>query len=447
MPRTIRASSPRVVIVGAGLAGLAAARTLDTRGADVTVIEARDRVGGRVWTLRDGFRHGRHAEAGADLIEGSQHAVLALARELGLHKTRILRRGFAFYGPTRDGRRRIQSMERGLGPMFGPLAPDFRAYQISERRWDTAIARRLAAESVAQWADRQDLPEAARERFRGLRGLFLADPEDLSLLAVVDFFAGLSGETPGGDAMYRLREGNDRLAVEMARRLRRRPHLGTVARRIVQGAEGVRVTVESSGRRAEMSADGVVVAVPAATARDLEFVPRLPDIQRKAVTRLRSGRASRLLLQFSRRFWAARGRARAFGSDLPTGAVWDGNEQQRGPGAILSFLAGGNASAEIRGILNTEGIDGIRRRLGWLGRPADVVASELVVWEDDPWARGGYAYFDPGFDPLWRDWLARPAGRIVFAGEHTSIRWQGYMNGAVETGQRAAEEILSIHRH
>jgi monoamine oxidase len=68
------------------------------------------------------------------------------------------------------------------------------------------------------------------------------------------------------------------------------------------------------------------------------------------------------------------------------------------------------------------------------------------VWEDDPYARGGYAFFDPGFDPDLRAWLARPAGRVFFAGEHTSVRWQGYMNGAVESGRRAAAEVAASHK-
>jgi monoamine oxidase len=84
------------------------------------------------------------------------------------------------------------------------------------------------------------------------------------------------------------------------------------------------------------------------------------------------------------------------------------------------------------------------RRIEWLGKPSTLLASRAIVWDDDPWVRGGYAYFDPGFDPLWRAWLARPAGRIVFAGEHTSIKFQGYMNGAVESGLRAAAEIAAI---
>jgi monoamine oxidase len=84
------------------------------------------------------------------------------------------------------------------------------------------------------------------------------------------------------------------------------------------------------------------------------------------------------------------------------------------------------------------------RRVEWLGKPAKLIAAQSVVWDHDPWARGGYAYFDPSFDPLWRAWLSRPAGRIVFAGEHTSIKSQGFMNGAVESGLRAAAEISAL---
>ena len=73
------------------------------------------------------------------------------------------------------------------------------------------------------------------------------------------------------------------------------------------------------------------------------------------------------------------------------------------------------------------------------------MASRQIVWEQDPFARGGYAYFDPAFDPALRAWLARPSGRLFFAGEHTSIKWQGYMNGAVESGRRAAAEVAAVH--
>jgi monoamine oxidase len=427
------------MVAGAGLAGLAAARELERRGARVTVVEARDRVGGRVWTIRDGFAARQHAEGGADLIEGGQTHVRRLARELGLKTIRILRNGFGFYGPDAKGRRRLQKTLRGFattGARIGGLVSDF---NLAEQRWDSAIAAQLARRSVADWLERIEAPLEMKAAMRGFRGFFLADPEDLSLLVLVEQFA--SDGSAGGE-MFRLRDGTDRLATGIQRALGGRVLLKTVLRRIRQSDRGIAASVEDrQGETTEIAADAIVVAIPTSAARTVTFEPSLPEAQTTAIARLRYGCATRLLLQFDRRFWKKPGRPLAFGTDLPIGAIWDGNEQQGARPGILSFLAGGGASRELRRILASEGEAGVVRRLTWLGRPAKLIASKTVVWDEDPWVGGGYAYFDPGFDPLWREWLARPAGRIVFAGEHTSIRWQGYMNGAIESGLRAAAEV------
>ena len=203
------------------------------------------------------------------------------------------------------------------------------------------------------------------------------------------------------------------------------------------------VTIETASGLAERRADYLICTLPASTLRDVVFTPNLPEPQHRAVHALRYGAATRVLLQFERRFWRRAGRPNAFGSDQAHGAVWDGNEQQRGAG-ILSLLAGGGAAREVTNIIEREGIAALVRRLRWLGDPAPLLASRVVRWHEDPWVRGGYAYFDPSFDPRWRDVLSQPFGRVLFAGEHTSLRWQGYMNGAVETGQRAAREVVAL---
>jgi monoamine oxidase len=443
MTRTGLLRGVRVLVAGAGLAGLSAARALQSRGAQVTVVDARGRVGGRVWTVRKGFRHRQHAEAGADLIDSQQAAVVNLARELGLTLQPILRNGFGYCGTDRHGRVCVQSVERSfqsIGEDFGDLV---RQYTLSEQRWDSAVATHMARHSVASWLKRTRADAWLVSRFRGLRGLFLADPEDLSLLALVDFFAtGGFGE----GQMLRIAEGNDRIATEMAGRLSEPVRLGAIVRRVRDLDGRIVARVEESSGLHEIEADYLVSAVPGSLVREIEWDARFAHPQRAAYANLRHGSATRLLVQYERRFWRKAGRPNAFGSDQPTGAVWDGNEKQSGGAGILSFLAGGRASSELQRIVESEGLPGVSRRMAWLGKPAAVLASHLVVWEDEPWARGGYAYFDAAFNPLWRDWLARPAGRIVFAGEHTSIRWQGYMNGAVESGQRAADEIVAIHR-
>lgn len=173
-----------------------------------------------------------------------------------------------------------------------------------------------------------------------------------------------------------------------------------------------------------------------AAARELE--------QREVFTRLRYGRATKTLLQFDHHPWRRRGRPRACATDLDLGAVWDGSEDQRGPRGILTLLAGGSASDATQAMLAAGGAARLAESLRFFGSGrARLIASRSVTWENDPWARGAYAFFDPSFTPSGRHLLAAPWGRVFFAGEHTSTTWQGYMNGAVESGLRAAEEVFA----
>src|SRR3982751_5826800 len=229
-----------VVIAGAGLAGLSAARALEKRGAAVTVVEARNRVGGRVWTLRNEFAAGQHAEAGADLIEEEQEHVLALAREVGLKPVQILRESFGFYGPDARGRRRIHAGPAGMAQIGKLIAPAVADFKLADERWDSAIGARFGRISVAQWLEQIKAPRSVRAGMRGFRGFFLADPEDLSMLPLLEQFA--ESGPPGRGRIYRIPQGNDRLPATIARRLKGAVLLGTTVRRVVQHDDRVTVT-------------------------------------------------------------------------------------------------------------------------------------------------------------------------------------------------------------
>ena len=435
-----------VLVAGAGFAGLAAARDLLTRGADVTVVEARDRVGGRVWTLREGFAERQHAEAGGDMIDDGQAEIHTLVAELGLKLTRILRGGFGYARRDGSGQPRIQrgAAVHGWNHLQERLGGLARNYRLAEQRWDSPIAADLARRSVAQWLDETQADGELRATTTGLRGFFLADPEELALIALVDQFA--SDDQLAAGAMYRIEGGNDRLATALAAALGPRVQLNTELVALSHRGREVRASLKQRRAVSQITCDYAVLALPASILRRVPITPALPAQQHEAISRLRYGRATKTLLQFTRRFWRAVGRPRAFGSDLPFGAVWDGNEEQRGGPGILALLAGGSASDATQAIVARDGIAGLAGSFDWLGPHAQLIGSRQVVWEADPWSRGGYAFFDPAFDPALRQWLARPFGRIFFAGEHTSFRWQGYMNGAVESGRRAAAEIEAVHR-
>jgi monoamine oxidase len=435
-----------VLVAGAGLSGLAAARDLAARGAAVTVVDARDRVGGRVWTIRDGFAENQHAEAGGDMIDEAQAEIRRLAEEVGLKLTRILRGGFGYVRQDGAGKPRIvhRSAMRGWDRLAEVLSAETTPYKRAERRWDSPITATIARRSVARWLDDVKADEELRATATGLRGFFLADPDELSLVALVDQFSDAEAPAPG--AMYRIEGGNDALATALAKPLGTRLHLNTEVVAISQRGRVVRVAVKSRRTQSQITCDYAVLALPASLLRRVPITPALPAQQHDAIAALKYGRATKTLMQFSKRFWRIPARPRAFGSPLPFGALWEGNEEQRGRAGILSLLAGGSASDATQAIVARQGSTGLADTLEFLGsNRAELMAFRQVVWEQDPFARGGYAFFDPAFDPTLRAWLARPAGRLFFAGEHTSVKWQGYMNGAVESGLRAAAEIAAVH--
>ena len=435
-----------VLVVGAGLAGLSAARDLSASGAIVTVVESRDRVGGRVWTIRDGLVEHQHAEAGGDMIDAGQDAIRQLAGELGLKLTRILRGGFGYVRATNGGEPKMtgRNAMRGWERLAHELDPFITMYKRAEQRWDSPIAAEIGRRSVAAWLDETNADAELRATAKGMRGFFLADPEELSLLALVDQLSETGTPAPGH--MYRIDGGNDLLAAALAAPLGPRLHLDTELVAISHRGRTVRATLKNRRAQSQMTCDYAVLTLPGALLRRIPISPALPAQQHEAIAQLKYGRATKTLLQFSKRFWRVPGRPRAFGSPLPLGAVWDGNEEQRGRAGILTLLAGGAASDGTQAIVARHGPDGLAAALDWLGSGrATLVASRQIVWEQDPHARGGYAFFDASFDPSLRTWLARPCGRLFFAGEHTSIRWQGYMNGAVESGRRAAAEVAAVH--
>lgn len=435
-----------VLVAGAGLAGLCAARDLAAHGADVIVVDARDRVGGRVVTCRTGFVDGQHAEYGADMIDEEHRELRQLIAELGLRPVRILDAGFGQVrrspGSSTPVRR---SSAGGWKRLASSLAPLVHRYRLAERRWDTPIAAELGRHSVAGWLSRTGADDELQQMATSLRGFFLADPDELSLLALVDQF---SWDTDAGShRMYRIDGGNDRLTTAIGAALGARVHLGTELVALSQRGRRVRATVKEKKQNAQMTADYVVLTLPAPLLRRIPITPALPTAQHSAIASLRYGRATKTLLQFPRRFWLKRSGPKAFGSPLPFGAVWDANEEQSGRAGILSLLAGGSASDATHEIVVKEGYQGLARQLSWLGSKGETLnGASSLRWDAEPWSRGGYAVFDPAFTASARGWLAQPFGQIFFAGEHTSLRWQGYMNGAVESGRRAAAEIVASHR-
>jgi monoamine oxidase len=316
-----------------------------------------------------------------------------------------------------------------------------RRYKLARGDSSSEAVREMARMSLSDWMRQSNASADVHHIANALRGFFLADPAEISVLPVVEQLA--KGSAPSQTEFYRIEGGNDRLVDALRRAAGGRVLLEHVIHAVANALDRVVITVtDPSGLTQQIEADYLVMTLPASTLRDVDVQPPLPDDQHRAIERLAYGRATKVLLQSSMKLFDER-RARAFATDGCLGAFWDASEEQGEAASIVSFLAGGSASACLRDKAAGGGLS-VLSDLCWLGiERSPVTTVHVADWTSDPWVRGGYAYLDPGFDPAWRPLLARRAGRIVFAGEHTSERWQGYMNGAVESGQRAARELLT----
>lgn len=446
----------RVIVAGAGLAGLTAARELTRRGATVRVVEARDRIGGRVWTTRDAPLAPFHAELGGELIDSDHKAIRSLCREFGLPLKAVLLRGIglaiAGRASSSRGRAARAAAERvsvldSQGPLWKRFKRVFQPYadalDAAGGDWTSSAAAAIARRSMKDVLDAARASHAVWAHATGLRNFWMADPHHIS--AIVAAEQVLEGD-PSQAAMYHIVGGNDRLVYALAEAARCRIDRRHVVRAVSRSDDDVRVTIEGpTGRLARARADCLVLALPAALLREITFSPPLPDAQRQAIASLQTGPATKAILRYSRPWWRRPGKPRAYGSNLAIGAVWDAGEDQRNA-ALLTLLAGGLASSGLQRVLGRQGGAGLNRQLRWLGTTAEVPQVHAATWEHDPWARGAYAYFDPSFDPALRPWLGRAAGPVFFAGCHTSADFQGYMNGAVESGIRVAGEIATTRR-
>jgi monoamine oxidase len=282
----------RIVIAGAGLAGLTAAHALTRRGATVDVIEARNRVGGRVWTIRDPA-DGLHVEAGGEFIDEEHTEIRTLAAELRLPLVRVLKRGFGL-ALTVGGRVRVSKSQQELWKDLARiLRRPVRAYKSAGCDWNTTAAAAIARHSVASVLDSGRASLRARAGAEALRGFYLADPDRLSALVLVDQIA--STGNPARAVMYRIADGADRLVESLARSVHGRISLRHVVRGVTQHARGVRVaTIDPAGRHKQVDADYAVIALPAALVTSCHFAPSLPAHQLRALRSLREGAATKL---------------------------------------------------------------------------------------------------------------------------------------------------------
>jgi monoamine oxidase len=458
-----------VAIVGAGLAGLVAARRLVAAGVRPLVLEARDRVGGRL--LNHEIGGGKIVEVGGQWIGPTQERIAALAAELGVGT-------FPTYDEGREvlemgGKRTTYSdfervrpeLLRDLSRAISPLALvdfeqararlDWMAKRVPlEAPWQAPKARLWDGQTFATWVRRNTRTAGARSLFELVtEAVWAAEPADVSLLHVLFYTRSGSGfnsliGTDGGAQQDRFEDGSQRLALLMAEELGEdQVRLGSPVRRIEHGDDGVVVHTDGgSGGPASVRARRAIVAVPPTIAGRIAYDPPLPALRDQLTQRMPQGSVIKTMAIYEEPFWRREGLSGQGTSDVgPARVTFDNSPPGGAPGVLLGFLEGRFArhwatrpAAERREAI----LAGHARLFGpRAARPVDFVER---IWAEEEWTRGCYGCLmtTGGWTEYGRA-LREPIGRLHWAGAETATVWNGYMDGAVRSGERAAAEVLA----
>jgi monoamine oxidase len=451
-----------VVVVGAGLAGLVAARRLVAAGRSVIVLEARDRVGGRVWNYDLG--HGRVVERGGQFIGPTQNHIAALAGELHIGTFPVYDDGDDVY--VADGERLTYS---DRGP-FGTAPPDPAiTTQLAslvlgvdalstkvpvDAPWTAPNASALDGQTLQSYLDDESAsPRLQQVTAAALRAIFAAEARELSMLFTL-FYTAASGDkdhpgtfqrnfnTRAGAQASRLIGGSQIVPLTLAAQLGARVELSSPVRSITQAGGAVKVVSD----RLTVTARRAIVAIPPTLAGRIHYDPLLPPGRDGLTQRYRPGTLIKVAAVYDRPFWRDHGlTGQAVATGFPISISYDDSPPGGRPGVLFGFVGGDNArryrtlgAGERRRVVlsQLDSFFGAQAR-----RPSRFFETD---WSTQPWTRGCPVGI-PAVGSFVADGphLRQPVGKIHWAGTETATYWNGYMDGAVSSGQRAAAEVAA----
>jgi monoamine oxidase len=470
-PRVKRPAGPLrtdVAVVGAGLSGITAARQVVAAGRSAIVLEARDRVGGRTLnhTLGPGYP-GKVVEVGGQWIGPTQDHIAALAKELGVGTFKTYNSGnYLFY---ESG---TLTPYTPSGP-FGAIPPDYVAVaelataliKLDQMAttvplgapWTAANAATWDGQTFETWKLANTVSSGARKLLDlGIEAVWACEPRDVSLLHVLFYIHSAGDEqnvgtferlinTAGGAQDSRFVGGSQIVSMRAAATLGKRVVLGQPVRRIVQAGRGARpVTVVTD--RLTVQARAVIVTGPPSLTGLIQYEPALPASRAQLLQRFPQGSAIKCEAVYPRPFWRDAGLAGQVTSDTgPIKITFDNSPPDGSPGVLLGFVEG--HAARVFGTMSAA--DRRAAAIGCFVRYFGAQASAPIEyiemnWSEEQWTRGCYVGFTPpGVLTDYGPAIRTPFGRIHWAGSETSDYWNGYMDGAVRSGERAAAEVLA----
>jgi monoamine oxidase len=441
-----------VVIIGAGVAGLVAARELQRRGRSLVVLEARDRVGGRTLSQRIG---NEVLDLGGQWIGPTQNRLANLAHELGIQTFPQHHEGRKIF--SWGGKLRYFS---GEVPWMSPLAlwELFRLRsklgQISgtvlpEEPWNTKGATLWDSMTLESWKERHLHSSGARVFLDIVtRAVLTSEPRDVSFLFFLSYLRWGGGldrliSIPNGAQQDRFVGGAQQICQRMAKELGEQVVLNFPVLAIEQGANGVTVRTATASYKCRYA----IVAIPPLLAGRIHYEPALPAKRDQLTARMPMGSVIKYIAVYEKAFWRDAGfSGEAFSDTGPAVTTFDDSSPDGSQPALVSFSDGESArfwcersEEERRAAILSE----VARFFGpQAGRPVAFVEKN---WVEDPWSRGCYVgVMGPGTMTSYGRALREPCGRIHWAGTETATEWMGYIEGAIQSGQRAAAEVDKI---
>lgn len=450
-------AQPSVAVVGAGLAGLACATRLLAAGLEVTVLEARERVGGRVegGHLADGTP----IELGGQWLGPGQNRMYELVASLGLETFRTWNDEGRMVIDLR-GRRTTMRSHKGAVPRLSPFAladlgqglARFTALssRVDLRRpWESPDAHDLDGQTFETWIRRTLRTPSGRAYFRiACEAVFSADSTDLSLLHALFYsHSGTDLETllatDAGAQQDRVVGGSIRIAEAMAAALGDRVRLGEPVRRIEHDTAGVRVETRTG---TVVTADRVVVTLPPTLAGRLEYAPALPSWRDQLTQRVPAGSVIKCYAAYDHPFWRDAGLNGQAASDRgPVKVTFDNSPPSGTPGILMGFIEADDGREWARRP-EQERREAVLACFARYVGPQALTPVQYVErdWMAQEFSRGCYgAHFAPGVWTAYGHALRTPVGRIHWAGAECSPVWNGYMEGAVRSGETTAAEVLA----
>ncbi|MGF1473786.1 MAG: flavin monoamine oxidase family protein [Rubrobacteraceae bacterium] len=440
-------SAADVLVVGAGLAGLYAARLLRRAGLGVAVLEARDRVGGRVLSRR--LEDGSSVDLGAQWIGPGQRRMYALAQEYDLATTRTHSRGDATIEV--DGR--LQRVPSGSIPLSWPgrldsLQLGWKISRIASKLsvtepWRHPRAARLDLISFAHWLKENTFSREARSYWAYVvESGMCASPDDFSPLELAQQVATIGGLRPLETAEHEFFEaGSQAIAWHLAAELGDRLHLLTPVRALRRDGPVVRAITA----RGEFSGRRVILALPTQLVGRISFDETFPPQTRRKQEQLVVGRVVKNIVVYERAWW--RGEGLSGTADTPKGPVnslADTSSVSGRPGILVALATGphavtlGQMDHETR---KATVLDHVRRTLG--AAPAPPTDFLSMDWTAEPWSLGGYASRRAIGGWTRHNSPDTPRGPVHFAGTETATEWRSYMEGALQSAERASAEVIS----